>query len=53
MKTRNTSISGFSLVEVTLALGVVVFCLVTILGLLAVGINSTMSRRRKLRRRIS
>jgi Tfp pilus assembly protein PilV len=33
--------AGFSLVEVTLALGVVVFCLVTIMGLLAVGINTT------------
>jgi hypothetical protein len=41
MKKRNTAISGFSLVEVTFALGVVVFCLVTILGLLAVGLNST------------
>jgi hypothetical protein len=41
MKKRNISIAAFSLVEVTLALGVVVFCLVTILGLLAVGINST------------
>jgi Tfp pilus assembly protein PilV len=41
MKTRHPSIAGFSLVEVTLALGVVVFCLVTILGLLAVGANST------------
>ena len=43
MKKRNPSIMAFSLVEVTLALGVVVFCLVTILGLLAVGINSTHS----------
>jgi len=43
MKKRNASIAAFSLVEVTLALGVVVFCLVTILGLLAVGINSTHS----------
>lgn len=41
MKIRHPSISGFSLVEVTLALGVVVFCLVTILGLLAVGVNTT------------
>jgi len=41
MKKRKTSIIAFSLVEVTIALGVVVFCLVTILGLLAVGINST------------
>jgi len=41
MKKRNPSLSGFSLVEVTFALGVIVFCLVTILGLLAVGVNST------------
>jgi Tfp pilus assembly protein PilV len=41
MKTRNPAISGFSLVEVTVALGVIVFCLVTIMGVLAVGINST------------
>jgi Tfp pilus assembly protein PilV len=41
MKKTNQSQAGFSLVEVTLALGVVVFCLVTIMGLLAVGINTT------------
>jgi uncharacterized protein (TIGR02598 family) len=41
MKKRNPSIAAFSLVELTIALGVVVFSLVTILGLLAVGINST------------
>ena len=41
MKKRNRHSSGFSLVEVTLALGVVVFCLVTVLGLLAVGVNTT------------
>ena len=34
---------GFSLVEVTLALGVAVFCLTTIFGLLPVGINSNMA----------
>jgi uncharacterized protein (TIGR02598 family) len=43
MKKRTRSISGFSLVEVTLALGVVVFCLLTIMGLLALGINSTQT----------
>ncbi len=43
MKKRASSQAGFSLVEVTIALGVVVFCLVTVLGLLAVGINSTHS----------
>jgi len=41
MKKRKNSISGFSLVEVTFALGVVVFCLVTILGLLALGVSTT------------
>jgi Tfp pilus assembly protein PilV len=41
MKKRNHPCSGFSLVEVTLAMGVVVFCLVTVLGLLAVGVNTT------------
>jgi Tfp pilus assembly protein PilV len=43
MKKRKNSITAFSLVEVTIALAVVVFCLVTILGLLAVGINSTQA----------
>ena len=32
--------SGFSLIEVTLALGVAAFCLVTILGLLPVGLKT-------------
>jgi len=41
VKKRNNSKAGFSLVEVSVALGVVVFCLVTILGVLAVGVNST------------
>jgi len=41
MKKRNRSTLGFSLVEVTLALGMVVFCLVIIMGLLALGITST------------
>jgi Tfp pilus assembly protein PilV len=43
MKKRTRSISAFSLVELTIALGVVGFCLLTIIGLLAVGINSTHS----------
>jgi Tfp pilus assembly protein PilV len=43
MKNRTHAISGFSLVEVTLALGVVVFCLLTVMGLLALGINSTQT----------
>jgi uncharacterized protein (TIGR02598 family) len=43
MKKRKPSIRAFSLVEVTVALGVIVFCLLTIIGLLAVGVNSTHS----------
>jgi Tfp pilus assembly protein PilV len=43
MKPRNSSTAGFSLVEVALALGVVVFCMVTIMGLLAVGVNTSHS----------
>jgi uncharacterized protein (TIGR02598 family) len=43
MKTRKRSITAFSLVELTIALGVISFCLLTIIGLLAIGINSTHS----------
>jgi len=43
MKKKKQSIAAFSLVEVCLALGVVVFCLVTILGLISVGLNSTQT----------
>jgi Tfp pilus assembly protein PilV len=43
MKKRKRSIAAFSLVELTIALGVIGFCLLTIIGLLAVGINSTHS----------
>ena len=43
MKIRKRSTSAFSLVELTVALGVIGFCLLTIIGLLAVGINSTHS----------
>jgi len=39
MKKRNRAIEAFTLVEVTIALGVVVFCLVSVFGLLAVGTN--------------
>ncbi len=35
--------AAFSLVELTIALGVISFCLITIIGLLAVGVNSTHS----------
>jgi len=41
MKRKNRSSAAFSLVEVVVALGVVVFCLLTVLGLLAVGITTT------------
>jgi Tfp pilus assembly protein PilV len=43
MKTRKRPIAAFSLVELTIALGVISFCLLTIIGLLAIGINSTHS----------
>ena len=38
---RAASIRGFTLVEVTLALGIAVFCLMVIFGLLNVGINTS------------
>jgi uncharacterized protein (TIGR02598 family) len=38
MKLRSRSAAGFSLVEVTLALGVAAFCLIAVFGLLAVGL---------------
>jgi type II secretory pathway pseudopilin PulG len=37
---RRRHLAAFSLVEVTLALGVMAFCLVALLGLLPVGLNS-------------
>ncbi len=43
MKIRNSSQAGFSLVEVVLALAVVVFCLVSVMGLLTVGVNTSQS----------
>jgi Tfp pilus assembly protein PilV len=42
MNTRSRAL-GFSLVEVTLALGVAAFCMVTLLGLLPVGLNSNQA----------
>ena len=39
--TSRAAVHGFSLVEVTLALGIAVFCLVAIFGLLNVGINTS------------
>lgn len=41
MRKKTSSCGAFSLVEVVVALGVVVFCLLTILGLLAEGVNTT------------
>ena len=38
MKAHARSAAGFSLVEVTLALGVAAFCLITVFGLMAVGL---------------
>jgi type II secretory pathway pseudopilin PulG len=40
MKTMPRTVFAFSLIEVTLALGVASFCLLSILGLLPLGINS-------------
>ena len=41
MKKPRHAVRAFSLVEVTIALGITVFCLLTVIGLLAVGVNST------------
>lgn len=40
---RHTPSSGFSLIEVTLALGVAGFCLIAIFGLLPVALNSNQA----------
>src|SRR5437660_6453546 len=40
MKAHARSAAGFSLVEVTLALGVAAFCLITVFGLMAVGLQT-------------
>jgi Tfp pilus assembly protein PilV len=40
MKVQTRSASGFSLVEITLAIGVAAFCLLTVLGLLAAGLQT-------------
>ena len=40
MKARAHLAAGFSLVEVTLALGVAAFCLITVFGLMAVGLQT-------------
>ena len=43
MKIKYHPVSGFSLVEVTLALGVAAFCLVAVFGLLPVGVSSNQA----------
>jgi uncharacterized protein (TIGR02598 family) len=43
MRNRRSSASGFSLVEITLALGVAAFALLAILGLIPVGLNSNQT----------
>jgi uncharacterized protein (TIGR02598 family) len=40
MNTYPRAAAGFSLVEVALAMGIAVFCLVTVFGLLPVGVNT-------------
>lgn len=40
MTSRNTTESGFSLVEVTLALGVVAFCLTAVIGMLPAAVKT-------------
>ena len=40
MKLRSRSIAGFSLVEVTLALGIASFCLIAVFGLVPVGVQT-------------
>jgi len=39
MKTRSKTVSGFSLVEVALALGIASFCLLTLMTLIPVGVQ--------------
>ena len=43
MKNSKSRVSGFSLVEVTIALGIAVFCLMAMMGLLSVGLTSNMA----------
>ena len=43
MKRHHTSNAGFSLIEVVIALGIFAFCIVAIVGLLPVGMNSVRS----------
>jgi uncharacterized protein (TIGR02598 family) len=43
MKILRASRAGFSLIEVTLALGIAAFCLLTVFGLLPLGLNSNQN----------
>jgi uncharacterized protein (TIGR02598 family) len=43
MNRHNTTNAGFSLIEVVIALGIFSFCIVAIVGLLPVGMNSVRS----------
>ncbi len=43
MRKKRNSIEAFSLIEVTLALAIVVFCMVIVFGLLAVGVTASES----------
>lgn len=43
MNTPRNSPAAFSLIEVTLALGIAAFCLLTVFGLLPLGLNSTQN----------
>ncbi len=43
MKIWRHQVSAFSLIEVTLALGVAAFCLIAVFGLLPVGVNTNQS----------
>src|SRR3954465_6023900 len=40
MKLRSRSIAAFSLVEVTLAMGIAAFCLIAVFGLIPVGVQT-------------
>ncbi len=43
MNLKKTAAAAFTLIEVSLALGVAGFCLTTILGLISVGLNSNQA----------
>jgi uncharacterized protein (TIGR02598 family) len=43
MKTFRNSRAGFSLIEVTIALGIAAFCLITVFALLPLGLNSNQN----------